>query len=199
MIKLDLKINGTFCNSWPRLVVEFNNKKIFHKEIQNEEQLTLHLDDANINDNLLVLGMDNKSFGTGGLWDTKAVDNVIKQDKTITVESVKLDEVECKELFKNKFYVKRSGKQPSYFPDVVNAIDTMNYNGYFKLNFSLPLYNDLINQKHKKEIDQNKSYFSNYTKTFHYEGEKKIINEITGLLKEIDEKFSDKRSSIRNS
>ena len=57
----------------------------------------------------------------------------------------------------------------------------------------------MINQKHKKEIDQTKSYFSNYTKTFHYEGEKKIINEITGLLKEIDEKFSDKRSSIRNS
>jgi len=199
VIKLDLIIQGTFCNSWPTLVVEFNNKKILHKEVKNEEKLTLHLEDANIDDNLLVLGMDNKSFGTNGIWDTKTIDNVIEQDKTIKIESVKLDSVECKELFNNKFYVKRSGKQPSYFPDVVNALDTMNYNGYFKLNFTLPLYNNLINQKYKKEIEYDKSYFSNYTKTFHYEGEKKIINEISELLKEIDEKFSDKRSSIRNS
>jgi hypothetical protein len=199
MIKLDLKINGTFCNSWPSLVVEFNNKKILHKEIQDKEKLTLYLEDANVNDNLLVLGMDNKSFGDRGVWDTKSVDNVIQQDKTLIVESVKLDHVECKDLFDSKFYVRRSGKQPSYFPDVVHSIDTMNYNGYFKFNFSLPLYNNLINRKYKQEITEDKSYFSNYTKTFHYDGEEKLTNEIKIMLKEIDEKFSDKRSEIRNS
>lgn len=199
MIKLDIKIRGTFCNSWPRLVVEFNNKKIFHEEIQNDQELSITLDTVQDNDNLLILGMDNKSFGTNRVWDTKIINNVVTEDKKIIIDSLKLNDIECKDLFKQKFYVKRAGKQPSYFPDVVNSYSTMNYNGYFKLNFSLPLYNDLINQKYKKPIDQNKSYFSNYTKTFHYEGEKEKINEISNLLKEIDEKFSDKRSQIRNS
>lgn len=199
MIKLDLKIKGTFCNSWPRLVVEFNNKKILHKVIEDVVHLTLCLEDLKKENNLLVLGMDNKSFGTNKVWDTRTLDNVITQDKTIKVLSLKLDDVECKELFGNKFYVKRSGQQPSYFPDVVNALDTMNYNGYFNLTFSLPLYNDLTNRKHKKAIDKSKSYFSNYTATFHYEGENRVIGEITELLKEIDEKFSDKRSAIRDS
>ena len=198
MVKLALTVTGTFCNSWPRLVVEFNENKIFHKEIQNTETLEFDLN-ANDSDNLLVVGMDNKSFGQNGVWDTKAVDNVIHEDKTITVDSVRLDDVECKDLFYNTFHVKRTGKQPSYFPDVVTTQDKMNYNGYFKMNFSLPLYNNLINQKFKKEIDQNKSYFSNYTKTFHYEGEQKLINEITEVLNKVDEKFSDKRSKIRDS
>jgi hypothetical protein len=199
VIKLDIKIRGTFCNSWPRLVIEFNNKKIFREEIQNDQKLSIILDGVQDNDNLLILGMDNKSFGTNGVWDTRIINNVVAEDKKIIIDSLKLNDIECKDLFKQKFYVKRTGKQPSYFPDVVNSYSTMNYNGYFKFNFSLPLYNDLINQKYKKPIDQNKSYFSNYTKTFHYEGEKKIINEISNLLKEIDEKFSDKRSQIRNS
>ena len=96
-------------------------------------------------------------------------------------------------LFDNKFYVKRSDKQPTYFPDVVESVDTMNYNGYFAFSFDLPLYNSLISKKFKKEADSNVSYFSNYTKVFHYDGEKKIINKIKKHLRDIDEKFSNKR------
>lgn len=48
-------------------------------------------------------------------------------------------------------------------------------------------------------MDNELSYFSNYTKVFHYEEEKEVINDIYDILKEIDEKFSDKRTKIRNS
>ena len=75
----------------------------------------------------------------------------------------------------------------------------MNYNGYFTFSFDLPLYNSLINQKYKKPLDEKISYFSNYSKVFHYDEEKEVINSIYNILKEVDEKFSDKRSKIRNS
>jgi len=121
------------------------------------------------------------------------------EDKTIEVLSVMLDGVECKMLFKNEFYVWRVEKQPTYFPDKVKSNGMMNYNGYFTFNFDLPLYNSLINKKYKVPFSDEFSYFSNYTKVFHYDEEKEIINSIKNILDEIDEKFSDKRSKIRNS
>ena len=125
--------------------------------------------------------------------------NKIIADKTLKICSLKLDDVECKELFGNRFYVKRADRQPTYFPDVVESQDTMNYNGYFAFTFDLPLYNSLINKKYKVPLSDKFSYFSNYTKVFHYDDERKVINSIKDTLKEIDEKFSDKRSQIRNS
>ena len=143
--------------------------------------------------------MDNKSFGKKGIWDTKTKNNKIIKDKKLTIKSIKLDDVECITLTNNTFYVKRVDKQPTYFPDKVESQGMMNYNGYFTFSFDLPLYNSLINQKFKKPMDNKISYFSNFTKVFHYEEEKEVIDDIYNILKEIDEKFSDKRSKIRNS
>ena len=75
----------------------------------------------------------------------------------------------------------------------------MNYNGYFFINFSLPLYNNLTNQKFKRQIDHDKSYFSNYTKVFHYDEERKIISELESILNNINEKSSNNRTKIRDS
>ena len=143
--------------------------------------------------------MDNKRFGENNKWDTKIADNKIVADKTIKLLSVELDGVDCVDLFTEKFHVKRSDRQPSYFPDIVQSNNVMNYNGYFYLNFDLPLYNSLINKKFKKQVSDDISYFSNYSKVFHYDEEIKIINSIKNILNEIDEKFSNKRSKIRNS
>ena len=95
--------------------------------------------------------------------------------------------------------MKRTDRQPSYFPDVVESVDTMNYNGYFTFGFDLPLYNSLINNKFKIPVDQDKSYFSNYTKVFHYDEEISIINSIKEKLKAVNEKSSNQRSKVRNS
>ena len=142
--------------------------------------------------------MDNKSFGKNNIWDTKTVGNKIVADKTIKLLSVELDGVECVDLFTDTFYVKRSDRQPSYFPETIQSDNVMNYNGYFYLNFDLPLYNSLINKRFKQQVSDDISYFSNYSKVFHYEEEKKIINYIKDKLKEVDEKFSNKRSKIRD-
>jgi hypothetical protein len=197
-MKISVKAIGTFCNTWPNLVIEINNQKIYDGLLEGAQDIELYHDDLLKKGNMFVIGMNNKSFGKNRIWDTKSENNKIIEDKSIKIQSLKLEGVECKDLFGNKFHVRRVDKQPSYFPDQVEAVDTMNYNGYFCFGFDLPLYNFLINKKFKKATKKI-SYFSNYTKVFHYEHEEKIIREIEKNLKEIDEKFSDKRSKIRNS
>ena len=198
-MKIEIHAEATYCNSWPNLIVEVNNKQIFSGQIQNYKVIELGFEDLVKNGNRFVIGMNNKSFGKKRVWDTKTHNNKILEDKTLTIKSIKLDDVECISLTNNTFHVKRVDRQPTYFPDKVESPGVMNYNGYFTFSFDLPLYNSLINQKYKKPLDEKISYFSNYSKVFHYDEEKEVINSIYNILKEVDEKFSDKRSKIRNS
>mgnify|MGYP006112765341 FL=1 len=199
-MKIEIIVTGSYCNTWPQLIVEINDQTAFDGPVEGRQTIKLEYADLFEKGNKILLGMTNKSFGKNGKWDTKTLNNKIVHDKTIKVESLKLDDVECKKLFASKFYVKRTDKQPSYFPDIVTTEDTMNYNGYFFFNFDLPLYNYLINSKYKvDDKEENLSYFSNYSKVFHYDEEQKLINDIKDKLKIIDEKFSNKRSKIRNS
>jgi hypothetical protein len=189
MIKLEIELEPSFCNSWPNIVVEFNKKLIFKDEICENKKLCLDLQDALPSQNSLVIGMDNKSFGKNHVWDTISNNNMIVADKTLTINDCMLNDISIKDiLLKNFFHIKRVDKQPSYFPDKIYSTGCMNYNGYFFLNFNLPLYNSLIDQKYKKEIDVSKSYFSNYTKVFHYEEEIELINKIEEKLESFDEK-----------
>ena len=200
MIKLNLKLDATDCNGWPNLIIEFNNKKILEKIIEKESTLEVELDNVLESNNQLIIGMNNKSFGRKGVWDTKTENNKIIKDKTLTITSCKLNDVETKDLLiKNKFRVRLVDNQPEYYPTIIPSQGIMNYNGYFFINFSLPLYNNLTNQKFKRQIDHDKSYFSNYTKVFHYDEERKIISELESILNNINEKSSNNRTKIRDS
>ena len=198
-MKIDIELVATYCNTWPTLVVEVNGDVIYRQAIKGQVSLNLKYDLLKQTGNRFVIGMEGKQFGNKGVWDTKSKNNKIIEDKTIEIRSLKLDDVDCKKLFANKFYVKRVHKQPSYFPDVVESNGTMNYNGYFTFGFDLPLYNSLINNKFKVPYDKDKSYFSNYTKVFHYDEEISIINCIKGTLKKIHEESSNKRTKTGNS
>lgn len=199
-MKIEINLTGNFCNTWPNLIVELNKNKIYDGLIEENKTINIEYQDKELLEkgNVFVIGMNNKRFGANRQWDTISKDNKIIQDKTIVLHSVKLDDVDCMPLFKNKFHVKRTDRQPTYFPDVVESVDTMNYNGYFTFGFELPLYNSLINSKFKIPIDKDKSYFSNYTKVFHYDEEKSIINSIKEKLRTINEKSGNKRSKVRN-
>lgn len=197
-MKITLEVIGTFCNSWPNIIVEINGEIICDECVRGRQNISLSYDKLVKQGNKISVGMNNKSFGKNNVWDTKTENESIVADKTIKVLSFQLDDVECRDLFNNRFNVKRSDKQPSYFPDIVESADTMHYNGYFSFNFDMPLYKSLINQKFLRDSEDELSYFSNYTKVFHYDEEQKIINEIKMYLKEVDEKFSHKRTKIRN-
>ena len=191
-MKINVELVGTFCNSWPNLIIEINKNKIYDAVIEGEQNIDIEYNDADLlhEGNTFVIGMNNKKFGENNQWDTKSQNNEIVEDKTIQIKSTKLNGVDCMMLFNNKLYVKPVGKQPSYFPDVVESIGTINYNGYFTFGFDMPLYNYLINKKYKRTMDQDVSYFSNYTKVFHYDEEIEIINSIKGILDKVNEKSS---------
>ena len=119
MIKLNLKLDATDCNGWPNLIIEFNNKKIIEKIIEKESTLEVELDNVLESNNQLIIGMNNKSFGRKGVWDTKTENNKIIKDKTLTITSCKLNDVETKDLLiKNKFRVRLVDKQPEYYPAI---------------------------------------------------------------------------------
>jgi len=191
-MKINVELVGTFCNSWPNLIIEINKNKIYDAVIEGEQNIDIEYNDSDLlhEGNTFIIGMNNKRFGGNNQWDTTSQNNEIVEDKTIQIKSTKLNGVDCMMLFNNKFYVKPVDKQQSYFPDVVESIGTMNYNGYFTFGFDMPLYNSLINKKYKRTMDQNVSYFSNYTKVFHYDEEIEIINYIKGILDKVNEKSS---------
>ena len=191
-MKINVELVGTFCNSWPNLIIEINKNKIYDAVIEGEQNIDIEYNDADLlqEGNTFIIGMNNKRFGGNNQWDTKSQNNEIVEDKTVQIKSTKLNGVDCMTLFNNKFYVKPVDKQQSYFPDVVESMGTMNYNGYFTFGFDMPLYNSLINKKYKQTINQDVSYFSNYTKVFHYDEEIEIINYIKGVLDKVNEKSS---------
>ena len=190
-VNLYLKLTPTECNGWPNLIIEFNKKVIFNQVIDTAQELVLSIGDCIDRNNQLIMGMNNKKFGKDRIWDTVTKDNKIIQDKTLKIEQAKLDDVDVLDILnKNLFRVNLVDQQPAYYPTKIYANSTMNYNGYFFINFDMPLYNSLTNQKFKQKKDENLSYFSNYTLKFHYEDEIKLIEKIEKKLKELDEKFS---------
>ena len=44
-MKIDIEVVGTFCNNWPNLIVEINNKKIYDSTVKNKETITLEFED----------------------------------------------------------------------------------------------------------------------------------------------------------
>jgi len=194
-INLSLEIQGTECNGWPNLVIEFNKKVIHNNLIEDYKTINLELSDIKENNNELVLGMNNKKFGKDRIWDTISKDNKIIKDKTLKIIDCKLDDVSIIDILnKNLFRINLVDQQPSYYPTKVYSNGCMNYNGYFFISFDLPLYNSITNQKFKKEKNKSLSYFSNYTAIFHYNDEIEYIKKIEKKLEDIHERFSNKHS-----
>jgi len=192
MIILELEVTPTFCNEWPTLEVNHNKKLIFKEQVQTKENYTFYLDEDSTATNKLEIGMCDKKFGKKGVWDTVSNSNgEIIKDKTITIDSCKMNGVDVKDLLlRNQFHVNIVDQQPIYHPSKINSNGTINYNGTFYLTYELPLYNSLTNQKWKKAPDDSLSYFSNHTLVFHYEEDQKLINEIEDICNEIEKKFS---------
>ena len=92
-MKIEIHTEATFCNTWPNLIVEINKQEIYSQQIEKSKIIRLEFNDLIEEGNRFVIGMNNKSFGRRGVWDTRTKDNEILQDKTLTINSIKLDDV----------------------------------------------------------------------------------------------------------
>lgn len=190
---LSLHLRPTHCNRWPQLVVDFNDQNLTSKIIESEQVIDLEFNGVNDN-NTITIGIDNKSFGDNGIWDTEVdQNNNVVNDLTLELVDVKINDVSVLDvLLKNRYQVRQQPGQ-DHLPSEIDNDNIIRFNGYFLFKYSEPLMNSIINQKWKQDIEHDKSYFSNYTTLFHYEEDFKLIEEITEILNEA-EKLNSKRS-----
>lgn len=183
MIDLSLTVTPTYCNHWPELTISFNDIVEFQHVIDKSMQLNLSFEEQDFN--RLTIGLSNKSFGENGMWDTAVNESGdIVNDLTLTIDEALINDVSIIELLiKNQYTVNKSPSQ-SNLDDIIYSNGTMYFNGYFTFEYTQPVLNSIINQKFKQPVNNEKSYFSNYTELFHYEKDLKLIEEITEILNE---------------
>ena len=198
MIKLKLHVTGQYCNRWPTLIIWHNDQEIYCKEIENKQQISLELDAKNNMINTLAIGMKGKQFGKDGIYDTIVTGGKITQDLQINIDAISLDNISILDLLvKNDYHIDIvEGMDPNH-ANTIKANGELCFNGHYNTQYELPLYNYLTNAKWKQPL-KTMSRHSNSSALFHYEEQQKEIHEIEEILDEIDGKFSNIRSKIRN-
>jgi hypothetical protein len=143
--------------------------------------------------------MKGKRFGANNVWDTVMDGGKMVEDLEIHLDKVTLDDVDILDLLlDDNYYVEFTEGMQDYHKTNFKGNGELAFNGYYQMNYQIPLYESLTNQKWKKPLETDRGYFSNDTQVFHYDDEMQEIREIEEILKEIDEKFSDIRSKTRN-
>ena len=184
---------------WPTLVINHNGKQIYCDLVEKEIKIELDLESSELQPNTLLVGMKGKMFGENGIYDTVVTDGVVKEHMHIKLNEVTLDKVDILDLLiQNDYTVDIVPGMKPYHKTKFKANGEIAFNGYYLMEYELPLLPYLTNAKWKKSNKKQVSYFSNHTMVFHYEEQKKELAETELILKEIDEKFSDIRTKIRN-
>ena len=168
-MKLDLNVTGTFCNTWPELTIQQNNKIVFCNPIENITSISLTLDYAPF-----TVGMQNKSFGNNNVWDTLVdQDNNVLADKTITIDEFLLDDVSVLKLLPNIKY------EDSFIYDSV-----LRFNGFWIFSISTTAYDYIIDLRNsvKKQKSKELSYFSDTTVVGDYSDHYAVIERIRNTL-----------------
>jgi len=182
-IKIILKATD-YNNRWPKIRI-YNNDLLVDDVLCNNINTELTYDIEPLQDNKLILEFYGKSFGDGGIWD---VGN--NGEMRLELLDLKFDDVSIDHLIHLLEYETNwTTNQLTYEPpeSIINYSKyrnngLMTFNGRLMFEYSLPIYNFLINKKYKTEYDSNLAYFSNYTETFHYEKGLEKIAEIRKLI-----------------
>ncbi len=200
MTQLCIQASSQYCNRWPTLVVYHNEILIYTEIIEKQSTINIKLDSFDDKPNTLSIGMKGKMFGKDNVYDTVLEDGYIKEDLQIHLQKVTLNDVSILDmLIKNDFNIELVEGMKPYHKTKFKCNGEMCFNGYYQTTYELPLYNYLTLAKWKKPVaTENLSYFSNHTLVFHYEEQEKEIKELEEILDEIDGKFSNIRSKIRN-
>ena len=198
MIILKLDVTGQYCNRWPTLIIWHNDQEVYCSQIENKQQISLKLDAKENQTNTLAIGMKGKQFGKDGIYDTVVTDGRIIEDLQIKINAVSLDDIPILDLLlKNDYHINIVEGMDDNHADSIKANGELCFNGHYNTQYELPLYNYLTNAKWKQPL-KTMSRHSNSSALFHYEEQQKEIDEIEEILDEIDGKFSNIRSKIRN-
>lgn len=185
MHHLELKVSATYCNRWPTLWVDLNGVTLTETVIDCPKTISVLLH-SNLEKNKLSIGMKGKQFGEQNIWDTQVDEQgKIINDLQLVFDDVKLEDVSILDLLiKHQYYADDTHGQPIQNAPVL-VDNKIGFNGSFTFEYTLPVLNSITNQKFKLPLNEDISYFSNYTALFHYEEDQRLINEIQDILDDV--------------
>ncbi len=184
-LQIQIDLTGHVCNTWPGFYVAIDRQQIYNGFIRTRQSIKLEVESPSP-EFIFSIGMEDKKFGQENIWDTK-VDkfNKIIEDKKIEIHDIKFNDVSILDILrKNPYQIKFTDQQKKEeVPNPLYLDNEICYNGAWRCDVSLPIYNWIIVKKFKQDIQPGISEFSDYSKLFHYSKEEKIIKEIKELLK----------------
>jgi len=197
-MNLKIVLQGHYYNHWPNLSITFNNQIIFDSQVEHQLILNFELDCSK--SNCLTFEHKNKQFGENGIWDS---DSTGEQTCAVQIVDIVFDQVSCgvEILSKLDFEPVWSKFQLDNDIDLVKnyscfkSYGLMSFNGKINLNFTMPVYNWLIDQKYKVSMVET-SYFSDYSSRWHYDDDVEILENIKSLTK-YDKNLRNKRTQNR--
>lgn len=176
-MQICIDLQGSFCNSWPELTIVQDDLAI-NRSIENSQQIQIELQNKPFS-----IGMLNKSFGNNNVWDTNTdSNNNIVEDKSILINSLKIDDVEfVHHLNKLDYNSIEHGSLRIY--DC-----TIRFNGQWTIGTGENPYNwiiDTVNtHNNNNDTRKNLSYFSGYNIVGDYSAHYQVISEIRELIKQ---------------
>jgi hypothetical protein len=191
-MKIDIYFKPTFYNKWPAVKIYHNQSLLDDCEINSPiTHLTYTVTPGSEKLNYLTLQLYNKSFGDNGIWDLDVTGSG-RGELMLQLINIMFDDVSIDHLLTElKYNVTWTKNQLQYETEEFkskygnrNTNGTMSFNGAFTFEYSVPVYDFLIDAKYKQEHDTNRSYFSNNTETFHYESGLEIVQEIKNIIKQ---------------
>lgn len=174
-----IKAAGQFCNDLPRLRITLDGS-VVHDGSVGDMDLQFEIPRTAC---VLVLEHYDKRFGENRRWDTKSVNSEIVQDRKIVLHELSLDGISTM----NSLHRLQFNQKPVTGEPIIgdaNFSGTFNFNGTVRLDMSPSPMNWLINLLHKQEL-KDISYFSDYSRLFHYENERRLIAEIGTILDDL--------------
>ncbi len=173
-MRLEMEIEGFYCNSWPKLTIKQNNNTQYEELVINSQKV-----DMQIENKQFTIGMENKSFGKDNLWDT-IVDNngTITSDKYLMIKTISLDDVNFEHnLYKLPYQSVEHGETYSHDQSI-------RFNGFWQIDVDNNPYEWIIDLNNRSDINErtNVSYFSDYESHSNYDDHHKIIDEIRKII-----------------
>lgn len=177
MHTLKLHLQGEFCNDYPNLSIKVDGN-LFYDGAINNNKFEIPLS----NNTTIVLTHYGKCFGKNRRWDTVVQDGNIIADRKILIKQILVDDIDISLGLKKLSFVQNPTDQEPIQPTLWNGI--FSFNGSVTLDISPTPLSWVTNLLYKVD-ETNLSYFSNYSKLFHYEEELQLIDEIEKCLKEL--------------
>lgn len=195
VIDFNLNVTGHYFNHWPYLKIYHNGQEIFNDQVINIADLNFKLDCKETN--TLQIIHYGKKFGDDDIWDS---DNDGKQNCYLQINDIKFNDISGKNdiLPQLELVTHWTPMQLKSDPEFLNqhsrfcSLGMMVFNGEIAIEFTTPIYNWLIDKKHKIPLKET-AYFSDYASRWHYGKDLELIEEIKSLI-HYDKNRSNQRS-----